>query len=284
MLRTTTAGDQAPAKDKIFYKTEEEIEIIRANCLLVCKALAHVASRIRPGLTGKVLDAEAEALIRDHGAQPGFKGYRDFPATLCISVNEAVVHGIPGNSEFKDGDIVSVDCGVYHNGFYGDAAFTFPLGEISPQVRALLEVTHQSLYLGIAEATAGKRIGDIGYAVQHFCERVHRFSVVRELVGHGLGRNLHEPPEVPNYGKRGSGLVLKEGLVIAIEPMVNLGRKEVSQARDGWTVQARDKKPSAHYEHTVVVRKDRADILSDHSGTEEALKNNPEISEISLKK
>jgi methionyl aminopeptidase len=166
----------------MYYKTDEEIEIIRANCLLVCKALAHVAGRIRPGINGRVLDKEAEELIRDHGAEPGFKGYRNFPATLCISVNEGVVHGIPGDTEFTEGDIVSVDCGVFHNGYYGDAAYTFAMGEVENNVKKLLEVTHQSLYLGIGQAVAGKRLGDIGYAIQHFCERVHHFSVVRELV------------------------------------------------------------------------------------------------------
>jgi len=268
----------------MYLKTEEEVEIIRQNCLLVCKAIAHAASLLKPGINGIVLDQEAEALIRDHQAEPGFKGYNGFPASLCISVNEGVVHGIPDTREFEEGDVISIDCGVYHNGFFGDAAYTFTLGEIAEDVRRLLETTHQALYLGIAQATAGKRLGDIGYAIQHYCEKEQGFAVVRELVGHGLGRNLHEPPEVPNYGKRGSGVVLKEGLVIAIEPMINLGRKEVVQAKDGWTVNARDKKPSAHFEHTLVVRKDQADILSDHSGIEEAAKNNPEITKISLKK
>ena len=285
MLRSiSSTTNSAPAQDRIYYKTDEEVEIIRANCLLVCKTLAHVAGRLKPGITGRLLDKEAEELIRDNQAEPGFKGYRDFPATLCISVNEGVVHGIPGDTEFADGDIVSVDCGVYHNGYYGDAAYTFPLGEIADNVRKLLEVTHEALYLGIEQAVAGKRLGDIGYAIQNLCERVHHFSVVRELVGHGVGRNLHEPPEVPNYGRRGTGMVLKDGLVIAIEPMINLGRKEVVQAKDGWTVSARDRKPSAHFEHTVVVRKERADILSDHTGIEAAAKNNVEISKTSLKK
>ena len=284
MLRVLTTTDKAPAQDRIYYKTEEEIEIIRANCLLVCKALAHVAGRIKPGMSGRVLDKEAEQLIRDHGAEPGFKGYRSFPATLCISINEGVVHGIPGDHEFKSGDVVSVDCGVFHHGYYGDAAYTFALGEVDDNVQKLLQVTEESLYLGIEQATAGKRLGDIGYAIQHYCERVHHFSVVRELVGHGLGRNLHEPPEVANYGRRGSGMVLKEGLVIAIEPMINLGRKEVIQAKDGWTVNTKDKKPSAHFEHTIVVRKDKADILSDHSGIKDEAKNNVEIDSNWLKK
>jgi methionyl aminopeptidase len=284
MLRSSITSDDARAHDRVYYKTDEEVGIIRANCLLVCKALAHVATLIRPGVNGRLLDREAEALIRDHQAEPGFKGYRDFPSTLCISVNEGVVHGIPVDKEFKDGDIVSVDCGVYHQGYYGDAAYTFALGEIEDNVRRLLQATKEALYLGIEQAAAGKRLGDIGYTIQHYCERVHHFSVVRELVGHGLGKNLHEPPEVPNYGRRGSGMVLKEGLVIAIEPMINLGRKEVVQGKDGWTVSARDRKPSAHFEHTVVVRKDKADILSDHSGIEEMIKNNPDLSQISSKK
>jgi methionyl aminopeptidase len=283
MLRTGS-NEKSPAKDGIQLKTEEEIEIIRENCLLVCQTLAHVATMLRPGVNGKILDTAAETFIRDHQAKPGFKGYQGFPATLCISVNEGVVHGIPGSVEFREGDLVSVDCGVLHNGFYGDAAFSFGLGGISPEVRHLMEVTHEALYLGIEQAIAGRRLGDIGYAVQHFCERVHGFAVVRELVGHGLGRELHEPPEVPNYGRRGSGMVLRDGMVIAIEPMINMGRKEVVQAKDGWTVNARDNKPSAHFEHTVAIRKDRADILSDHRFIVEAAKNNPEIAEISLKK
>jgi methionyl aminopeptidase len=230
------------------------------------------------------LDREAEAVIRDHNAEPGFKGYNGFPSTLCISVNEGVVHGIPDTREFQEGDVVSIDCGVYRDGFFGDAAYTFTLGEISDDIRRLLETTHYALYLGIEQAVAGKRMGDIGYAIQHYCEKSQGFSVVRELVGHGIGMELHEPPEVPNYGRRGSGMVLKEGLVIAIEPMINVGRKEVVQAKDGWTVNARDRKPSAHFEHTLVVRKDKADILSDHRVIEEEAKNNPEITKISLKK
>ncbi len=282
MLRESS-GD-IPPKDRIYYKTDEEVEIIRGNCVLVCEVIAHVAGMLKPGVSGLALDQEAEQFIRDHNAEPGFKGYHGYPATLCVSVNEGVVHGIPGATEFKEGDVVSVDCGVVRDGFYGDAAFTFGLGELTPKVQHLLEVTHQSLYLGIAQAVAGNRLGDIGYAIQHFCEQVEGFSVVRELVGHGLGHHLHEPPEVPNYGRRGSGMILKEGLVIAIEPMINLGRKEVTQAKDGWTVNARDHKPSAHFEHTLVVRKDMADILSDHAPIVEAAKNNPEITRISLKK
>jgi methionyl aminopeptidase len=284
MMLLTKTRENPPAKGEMYLKTEEEVEIIRQNCLLVCEAIASAAKLLRPGINGLTLDQEAESVIRDHKAEPGFKGYNGFPSTLCISVNEGVVHGIPDTKEFQEGDVISIDCGVYHNGFFGDAAYTFTLGDISDDVRRLLEATHHALYLGIEQAVAGKRLGDIGYAIQHYCEKNERFSVVRELVGHGLGMELHEPPEVPNYGRRGSGMVLKEGLVIAIEPMINLGRKEVVQAKDGWTVNARDRKPSAHFEHTLVVRKEKADILSDHTVIQEAAKNNPEITKISLKK
>ncbi len=266
----------------IFYKTAEEIEQIRESCLIVCKALAHVASRIRPGMTGEQIDREAEELIRDHQADPGFKGYRGFPATLCISINEGVVHGIPSKDEFRDGDVVSVDCGSFKNGFYGDSAFTFALGEVSDEVMQLLRVTNTALYKGIGNAVVGKRLGDIGHAVQEYCERQHNYGVVRELVGHGIGRNLHEAPEVPNYGKRGRGPMLKEGLVIAIEPMINLGKKEVRQATDGWTIITKDKQPSAHFEHSVAVKKGEADILSDHKIIEAALQNNSEVHEVGV--
>lgn len=209
----------------VFYKTAEEIELIRQSCLLNCKALELVASIIRPGITGKKIDAEAEQLLRDHGAVPGFKGYNGFPATLCISVNEQVVHGIPTDKEFQDGDIVSVDCGTFINGFFGDAAYTFALGNVSEETMDLLRITNTSLYKGIEQAVSGKRIGDIGFAIQDYCEKTHKYGVVRELVGHGIGRSLHEAPEVPNYGKRGRGPKMKEGLVIAIEPMINQGKK-----------------------------------------------------------
>ncbi len=262
----------------IFYKTEEEIELIRQNCILVCKVLAQVGSMLRPGITGAELDKASEELIRDHGAVPAFKGYKGFPSTLCVSANEHVVHGIPSDKQiFKDGDIVSVDCGVKKNGFFGDAAYTFAIGEVPEDVMDLLRVTQASLYKGIEQAVAGKRLGDIGFAIQEFVERDHGYGVVRELVGHGLGRELHEEPEVPNYGKRGKGPMLKEGLVIAIEPMVNMGKKEVVTSKDGWTVFAKDRKPSAHFEHTVVVRKNQADILSDHSLIEEAVRKNTHI-------
>ncbi|RMG83715.1 MAG: type I methionyl aminopeptidase [Bacteroidetes bacterium] len=266
----------------IFYKTDEEIELIRQSCLLVSKTLAHVASRIAPGVTGSELDKEAEALIRDHGAVPGFKGYNGFPSTLCISVNEVVVHGIPSDEPFQSGQVVSVDCGVIQNGFYGDAAYTFALGDVPPEVMKLLRVTKTSLYKGIEMAVHGRRLGDIGFAIQNYTQNKHGYSVVRELVGHGLGRNLHEDPEVPNYGRRGQGILMKEGMVIAIEPMINLGKKEVSQSDDGWTIFARDRKPSAHYEHSVAIRKDKADILSDHSIVEAAIERNPDVREVPM--
>lgn len=266
------------------FKSSDEVEKIRKSCLLVCKTLAHVAALLRPGMTGKVLDAEAEALIRDHGAEPGFKGYHGFPSTLCISLNEEVVHGIPSDSEIQPGDIVSVDCGVYMDEYYGDAAYTFAVGEVDEEVLELMSVTNECLYRGIDQAISGNRVGDIGHAIQSYAEGEFGYGVVRELVGHGLGRQLHEPPEVPNYGKRGRGPLLKDGLVIAIEPMINLGTKAVTQSSDGWTIRARDRKPSAHFEHSVVVRSGQAEILSDHLVIEEAIKNNPEIKEISKKR
>ncbi len=266
----------------IFYKTDEEIELLREANLLVSKVLTHLATRIRPGICGEVLDREAEELIRDHHALPAFKGYRDFPSTLCISPNENVVHGIPSKREFQDGEIVSVDCGTFLNGFHGDAAFTYALGEVDEEVMNLLRVTKTSLYRGIDVAVVGKRIGDIGFAIQNYVERENKYSVVKELVGHGVGKDLHEDPEVPNYGKRGKGIKLKDGLVIAIEPMVNLGKREVKQMKDGWTIYTKDKKPSAHFEHTVAVRRNKADILSDHSMIEEAIKKNPALRSVEI--
>ena len=262
----------------IFYKTAEEIELIRQNCLLVCKVLTHVASVLKPGLVGSKIDKEAEELIRDHHAEPGFKGYGGFPATLCVSVNDVVVHGIPNHEQvFREGDIVSVDCGVFHNGYFGDAAYTFPLGEVSDSIMHLLSATKTSLYEGIQAAQVGKRLGDISHAVQHYIEKVHGYKVVRELVGHGIGRELHEDPQVPNYGKRGRGNKLKEGLVIAIEPMVNMKKKEVFTGKDGWSIHTKDKLPSAHFEHTIALTKDGPDILSDHVMVEKAVKQNDHI-------
>ena len=265
----------------IYHKTEEEIELIRQSCLLVSKTLAHVASILKPGITGTEIDKQAEAFIRDHeGAIPGFKGYNNFPSTLCVSKNEVVVHGIPNDVPFTEDDIVSVDCGVYWNEFYGDAAYTFAFNGVGEDVHKLLSVTRASLYKGIEKAIPGNRIGDIGHAVQEIAEKINGFGIVRELVGHGLGRNLHEAPEVPNYGQRGRGTKLQEGLVIAIEPMVNMGTKRVAQSDDGWTISTRDKKQSAHYEHTIAVKSEGADILSTHEYLEEAIKNNDYLSEI----
>ncbi|MEJ2595538.1 MAG: type I methionyl aminopeptidase [bacterium] len=252
-------------------KTDEEIEIQRKSSLLVGKTLAEVARHIRPGITTRELDRVAEKFILKNNAVPGFKGYGGFPATLCISVNDAVVHGIPGDLALKEGDIVSIDCGVLMNGFYGDSAYTFAVGEINQDLKLLLERTKASLYLGIEQAMTGKRIGDIGNAIQHYVE-TFGYSVVRDLVGHGVGRNLHEKPEVPNYGKRGSGIKLKSGMVLAIEPMINLGVKEVVQEKDGWTIRTADAKPSAHFEHNVAVRNGKADILSTFDYIEEVLK------------
>ena len=268
----------------IYYKTAPEIEFIRENCHLVCKTLALAGSMLKPGVRGSDIDKAAEDFIRSHNAEPGFKGYNGFPATLCISPNECVVHGIPQNEPFKEGDIVSIDCGVYKNGFFGDAAYTFVIGEVSDEVMNLLEVTLRSLYLAIEQARAGNRIGDIGHAVQQYAEKENGYGVVRSLVGHGIGKNLHEAPEVPNHGRRGRGIKLKKDLVIAIEPMVNLGTKHVKQLNDGWTIVSKDRTPSAHYEHTVVVTKGEADILSDHSYVEEAIKNNNNLTEISVEK
>ena len=252
-------------------KSEEEIELVRESSLLVGKTLAEVASLVRPGVTPIELDKRAYEFIHDHGAVPGFLNYNGFPNSLCISKNEAVVHGIPDKKEVVDGDILSVDCGVLMNGYYGDSAYTFKVGEVSKEVDDLLETTKRSLMLGIEQAIAGNRVGDIGFAVQAEAEK-NGYGVVRELVGHGLGKKLHEAPEVPNFGKRGRGPVLVDGLVIAIEPMINLGRKEVSQLRDGWTIVTADRKPSAHYEHTIVVRKGKAEVLSTFEFIEEKLK------------
>jgi len=254
----------------IYLKTEEEIELLRENNLLVSATLAEVGRNIRPGVTTRQLDKIAEDFIRSHGAVPGFLGYGGFPATLCISVNENVVHGIPSDYVLKDGDIVSVDCGTVMKGFYGDSAYTFAVGNIDPEVRRLLDVTKEALYKGVAQAKAGNRIGDISAAVQEYSE-MNGYSVVRELVGHGLGRDMHEDPEVPNYGARGRGPLLKEGMVICIEPMINMGVKNVVFERDGWTVRTRDRKPSAHFEFAVAIRKNGADVLTDFSIIENAI-------------
>ena len=255
----------------IQLKTKEEIELLRENNLLVSATLAEVAKHIKPGITTLQLDAIAEKFIRSHGAVPGFLGYGGFPNTLCVSVNEQVVHGIPSDYALREGDIVSVDCGTIMKGFYGDSAYTFAVGRIEPEIQQLLDVTKEALYKGVAQAKAGNRVGDISAAVQEHAEK-NGCSVVRELVGHGLGRNMHEDPEVPNYGARGRGPLLKEGMVICIEPMINLGSKYVVFERDGWTVRTRDRKPSAHFEFAVAIGKDGADVLTDFSIIENALK------------
>ena len=257
----------------VFYKTKEEIELLRESSLLVGKTLAEVAKLIKPGVTTLQLDKIAEEFIRDNGAEPGFLGYGGFPNTLCTSVNEAVVHGVPNDKPLIDGDIVSVDCGTLMNGFYGDSAYTFEIGEVTPEIHKLLEVTKECLNRAVEAAVSGNRIGDIGYAVQKHAEDFG-YGVVRELVGHGLGRGLHEKPEVPNYGRRGRGLKMKEGLVIAIEPMINLGVKEVSQLEDGWTIVTKDRKPSAHFEHDVAIGKGKAEVLSTFKYIEEVLNKN----------
>lgn len=254
----------------IYLKTEEEIELLRENNLLVSATLAEVGKHIKPGVTTLELDRIAEEFIRSHGAVPGFLGYGGFPNTLCVSVNQQVVHGIPSNYTLQEGDIVSVDCGTILKGFYGDSAYTFGVGEISEQNQQLLTVTKEALLKGVEQAVAGNRVGDISAAVQAHAEK-YGYGVVRELVGHGLGRNMHEDPEVPNYGARGRGPLLKEGMVICIEPMINMGRKDVVFERDGWTVRTRDNKPSAHFEFAVAIRKGEADVLTDFSIIEKAI-------------
>lgn len=257
----------------IYYKSVEEIERIRESSILVSKTLAEMAKLIEPGVTTLFLDQQAEAFIRDHRAVPGFKGYRGYPKTLCTSVNNQVVHGIPSDYILKEGDIVSIDCGVLYNKYYGDSAYTFAIGEIDEKTKKLTEITKESLFKGIEHAKQGLRVGDIGNAVQQFCEG-HGYSVVRELVGHGIGKSLHEEPEVPNFGKRGKGSILKKGMVICIEPMINMGRKEVVQEADGWTIRTSDRKASAHFELTVAIDNDQPDILSTFGFIEEILNNN----------
>lgn len=257
---------------KLYYKTKDEIELIRESSLLVAKTLAEVAKVIKPGVSTLFLDKIAYEFIKDNNAIPAFLNFNGFPNSLCISVNSQVVHGIPNSSELKDGDIVSVDCGVIKNEFYGDSAYTFAIGNVKPEILKLLEVTKESLYKAIEMCVVGKRLGDIGEAIQTYTES-NNFSVVRELVGHGVGKQLHEAPEVPNYGKKGTGLKLEEGLVIAIEPMINFGKKSIRQENDGWTIRTVDNLPSAHFEHTVAIGKNKADILSSFKYIEETLNN-----------
>lgn len=263
----------------IFLKTDEEIELMRESNRLVGMTLGEMAKHIKPGVTPAQLDKIAKEFIQDHGAVPSFLGYKgapgavDFPGAICASVNEQVVHGFPTDYVLKEGDIISVDCGTEKNGFCGDSAYTFCVGEVAEDVKALLRATKGALYLGIEKAVDGNRIGDISDAVQTYCEK-RGYSVVRELVGHGIGRKMHEAPEVPNYGKRGTGPLLKKGMCIAIEPMINMGSKNVVFESDGWTVRTRDRKPSAHFEHTVAIRQGKADILSTFEFVEAVLGNN----------
>ena len=259
----------------IFYKTRDEIEIMRHSALLVGEALAVVAAIIKPGATTRQLDSVAHEFINDNGGVPSFLGYRGFPFSACISVNDAVVHGFPNDNELKEGDVISVDVGIFKNGYHGDSAYTFALNTVSDEVKKLMAVTKESLYKAIEKAVSGQRIGDIAYAIQDYTEKQHKYGIVRDLVGHGLGRELHEDPQVPNFGKRGDGTKLKEGLVLAIEPMINLGKKEVYTDDDGWTIKTKDGKPSVHYEHNVCIQKGKADILSSFKAIEAAEKANP---------
>lgn len=254
----------------IYLKTDEEIELLRAANQIVARTLAEVAKVIAPGVTTLKLDTIAEEYIRSQGAVPGFKGYGGFPGTLCVSVNENVVHGIPSNYALREGDIVSVDCGAVKDGYNGDSTYTFCVGEVDEEVKRLLRTTKESLYIGIKHAVEGNRIGDIGHAIQEYCEK-RGYGVVREMCGHGVGRKLHEDPDVPNYGRKGTGPLIKNGMVIAIEPMINMGSKNIVIERDGWTTRTKDRKPSAHYEHTIAIHHGKPDILSSFQYVEEVL-------------
>lgn len=266
----------------IYYKTNEEVEILRESALMVSATLTEVAGMLKPGIKTIDIDRLAETFIRDNGGVPSFKGYgtpgNRFPFSLCISVNDAIVHGFPGNYELKSGDIVSVDCGVFKNGFHGDHAYTFAIGEVKTEVLDLIRITKEALYKGIEQAIVGNRIGDISAAIEDHTFGKYGYGVVRELVGHGLGREMHEDPQVPNYGHRGGGKRLKENLVLAIEPMINLGVRNVYTADDGWTILTEDGLPSVHFEHDVCVKKGNADILSDYTHIEAAEKANPNLS------
>ncbi|WP_224489623.1 type I methionyl aminopeptidase [Robertkochia flava] len=245
----------------IKIKTPEEIELMRESALVVSKTLGMLAGELKPGVTTNHLDKMAEAFIRDMGAEPGFLGLYDCPSTLLTSVNEAVVHGLPTDKPLEEGDVVSIDCGALMNGFYGDHAYTFEIGEVAPETKKLLQVTKESLYIGIREFKNGNRVGDVGYAIQNFCE-AEGYGVVRELVGHGIGRKMHEDPEMPNYGKRGRGKKFVDGMVVAIEPMINMGTHRIKQLKDGWTIVTADGKPSAHFEHDVAMINGKPEILS----------------------
>lgn len=255
----------------IFLKTEEEIEYLRISNQIVAKTLAEMAKLIAPGISTEQLNKVAEEFIRDNGAVPGFLGYGGFPKSICTSVNDQVVHGIPSeNVVLEDGDIISVDCGAYINGFHGDSAYTFCVGDVKPEIVELLRTTKESLYKGVEQAQEGKRLGDVGSAIQEYCES-RGYSVVREMIGHGVGRNLHESPEVPNYGRKGNGILLKSGMTIAIEPMINLGKRNLFFENDGWTTRTIDRKPSAHFEHSIAIRRGKADILSSFEFIEQVL-------------
>ena len=255
----------------ISIRTDEEVDLIRQSNLLVAATLAHIAVLLKPGVSTLEVDKKAEQFIRDNGGVPGFKGYNGFPFTLCISINDEVVHGMPSDRTIIEGDLVSVDCGVYMNGYHGDSAYTFLIEPVTDQARDLARITREALYQGIAQAIDGNRLGNLSHAVQTHAEAAG-FSVVREMVGHGVGRELHEPPEVPNWGRQGTGVILKTGMVLAIEPMINLGRRYIVQDPDGWTIRTSDRQLSAHYEHTVVVGKSSADILSDFTVIDDALR------------
>ena len=261
----------------IKIKTQAEIELIRKSSDVLSRVMGEIGKVVRAGTNGLALDKLAEEFIADHGGKPSFKGYQRFPAALCISVNDEVVHGIPTVKEYKDGDIISVDCGVFMNGYHGDMAYTFGIGNVKPETLKLMQVTKESLYLGIQFAVVGKRTGDIGFAVQDFCERQNPYKCVRELVGHGVGKTLHEDPQVPNYGRKGDGAKLPENCVIAIEPMVNLGKREVYTKRDNWTIATQDGTPSVHFEHTVVVKPGKAEILTTFDFIEAAVNANAEL-------
>ncbi len=258
----------------IHYKNEEQRELMRHSALQVSKTLTEVAKILKPGLKTVDIDGFIGTIIKDLGGKPSFLHYQGYPYNSCISVNDVVVHGFPGKYELREGDVVSIDVGVYKNGYHGDHAYTFMIGKPSDDVVKLVKITKESLYKGIEKAVAGNRIGDVAFAIQEHTEKKNGYGVVRELVGHGLGKSMHEDPQVPNYGKRGSGPIMKEGLVIAIEPMINLGKKDVFTEDDGWTVRTKDGKPSVHFEHDVCVRKGKADVLSDYTEIERAEKEN----------
>lgn len=254
----------------ILTKTREEIELMRESALIVSKTLGMLAKEVKPGVSTLYLDKLAEEFIRDHNATPGFLGLYDFPNTLCMSPNAQVVHGIPNNKPMEEGDIISIDCGALKNGFYGDHAYTFEVGEVATETKKLLQITKESLYVGIREFKIGNRVGDVGFAIQNYCEK-QGYGIVRELVGHGLGHEMHENPEMPNYGRRGKGKKFIEGMVVAIEPMVNLGTHKITQLKDGWTILTKDGKPSAHFEHDVALVNGKPELLSTFKYIYEAL-------------